>query len=406
MIYPMDNTVQRYAWGSRDALTRLYGLDNPRRDPMAELWMGAHDKAPSKLVVDGVARTLGDHIAADPDAVLGRAASIDTGSSAVTLPYLFKILCAGEPLSIQVHPSRDLAASGYAAEQERGTPIDAPDRNYRDANHKPELICAITPFWGLRGFRPVELIGTDFATEEFADCDVNIAAPRDEADLRRYLTSVLTLDDDDRRDLIAAAIALAKSRWRAGADEQPAVGDESARFYWILRIADAYPGDPGILSPLFLNVFSLRPGQATYQPAGVLHAYLGGVGAELMACSDNVLRGGMTVKHVDVAELERAVCFRAELPVVVDGEPVDRVPGFQRYPTPFAEFELWRGVVAGTVMIPGGVPQVIFCHEGSARLRVVDAVVDLAPGASAFADAAAPGIEIDANATVFVARVP
>ncbi|TVQ28063.1 MAG: mannose-6-phosphate isomerase, class I [Spirochaetaceae bacterium] len=402
----MDNTVQRYAWGSRDALTRLYGFSNPRRDPMAELWMGAHDKAPSKLVVDGVARPLGDHIAADSDAVLGRAASIDTGSSAATLPYLFKILCAGEPLSIQVHPSRDLAASGYAAEQERGTPIDAPDRNYRDANHKPELICAITPFWGLRGFRPIDSIGKDFAADEFADCDVDIAAPRDEADLRRFLTSVLTLDDDQRREVIAAAIALAESRWRAGADEPPAVGDESARFYWIQRIADVYPGDPGILSPLFLNVFSLRPGQATYQPAGVLHAYLGGVGAELMACSDNVLRGGMTVKHVDVAELERAVSFRSEEPVVMDGEPVELVPGFVRYPTPFAEFELWRGTIAGSVTVPGGVPQIVFCHDGSARLRAGGAVVELAPGESAFADAAAPVIEVDANATVFVARVP
>ncbi len=417
MVYRLRNTVQHYDWGSSAALTDLYGYENPHREPMAEVWLGAHPKAPSRIVAESGEVPLDEYISGNPERALGMAAGADSDSAAdaaASLPFLFKILCAAKPLSIQAHPTREQARAGYAAEQDARIDPSDPRRTYRDANHKPELICAIEPFWGLRGFRPVDDIRDEFTTVEFNKADPHLTLPEAQGDLASFFRQQLELPEASRRELIASAVSLAGGRWHGRPlDRLPEPGDPLARYFWVLRIADQYPGDVGVLAPLVLNVFSLRPGEATFQPAGVLHAYLSGVGAELMANSDNVLRGGMTVKHIDVAELMRVGRFRSEPPEILTG--VDGQDGGEgacrvvSYPTPFSEFEFSRIFPDGPCRASGGSPQILFCHRGEVHVRAAapDRLM-LQPGEAVFVDAADEVIEItgDDGTEVFRARVP
>lgn len=404
MLHRLENTIQRYAWGSPRALSELYDVENPAGEPMAELWMGAHPKAPSHITVDDEAVTLDEYVAHNPGRTLGSAAERFGGA----LPFLFKILCAAEPLSIQVHPSLEQAQAGFEREEAAGVARDAPERNYRDRNHKPEVICAIRPFWGLRGFRPVDEIRDEFTTVELSEADAVISLPGTDDDLVAFFRQLITKDEDERRELIAAAVALSRGRWPGGsASEPPRAGDPLARYYWVLRIADIHAGDIGILAPLLLNVFSLQPGEATYQPAGVLHAYLGGVGVELMASSDNVLRGGMTVKHVDVDELVEVGRFRGEEPVVLSGESSEETGcTVVRYPTPFSEFAFSRVVTGPDCTRHFAMPTIIFCHKGPVRLRAGDQELELATGASVFVDAVSETLHFSGAGELFVATVP
>ncbi len=419
MVYRLRNTVQHYEWGSSKALVDLYGFDNPGRQPLAELWVGSHPKAPSRLVTGSGEVPLDEYITANPLRALGASAAGEDPKVPDGLPFLFKILCAQTPLSIQVHPSRAQAQAGYAAEQRCGVEESDPRRNYRDRNHKPELICAIGEFWGLRGFRPVAEIRDEFTTVEFNKADPHLSLPESENGLASFFREQLELPEVSRRELIAAAVSLAGGRWHGRPlDRLPQPGDPLARYFWVLRIADAYPGDIGVLAPLVLNVFSLRPGEATFQPAGVLHAYLHGVGAEVMANSDNVLRGGMTPKHIDIAELMRVGRFRSESPQILTGladhDPVDRGCRLMRYPTPFEEFEFSRVLPAGRCRLRGGSPQVLFCHRGAVRVcpagraGAAPADIALAPGEAVFVDAEDETVEIvgDDGAEVFRTRVP
>jgi mannose-6-phosphate isomerase len=272
------------------------------------------------------------------------------------------------------------------------------------------LICAIRPFWGLRGFRSVSAIRDEFTTVELSEADATIDLPESENDLQRFFKRLLLMPEAERRELIAAAVALARGRWHhSAADVPPEPGDPLARYYWVLRIAEEHPGDIGILSPLILNVFSLQPGEATYQPAGVLHAYLHGVGAEVMANSDNVLRGGMTVKHVDVDELMNVGRFRSEAPLVLPGEP-DDVAGSScptvRYEVPFSEFQFLRAVAGKDCALAVGTAQILFCHEGPVRVTADGADIQLRAGESAFVDAVTERLEVHGAGELFVARVP
>ncbi len=407
MVHRLSNTIQPYAWGSKDALTELYGFASPGGDPMAELWMGAHPRAVSRLTVDGAEIGLDEYIAAHPERTLGAEPALATAAGRVDagLPFLFKILCAAAPLSIQVHPSLEQARAGFAAEDAAGVDRDAANRNYRDENHKPELICAIRPFWGLRGFRPIADIRDELTTVEFRAADARPRLPESEDELKDFFRQLQLLAEGPRRELIAAGVSLSIGRWPGGRpDALPEAGDPLARYYWVLRIAEEHPGDIGILSPLLLNVFSLHPGEATYQPAGVLHAYLHGVGAELMANSDNVLRGGMTVKHIDVDELMKVGRFRSESPVVLSGE--ETVYREIEYPTPFDEFAFSRLLVGPECHVPVGTAQILFCHEGPLRLRCEGLELELSAGESVFVDAASDDLEVFGAGELFRARVP
>lgn len=404
MLHSLENTIQDYAWGSTEALAELYGMDNGSGRPMAELWMGAHPKAPSRVVSGAEEIGLDEYIARDPKAALGAGAR----NADDRLPFLFKILCAAAPLSIQVHPSLEQAREGFRREDDAGIDRSAPNRNYRDANHKPELICAIRPFWGLRGFRAIAEIRDELTTVELAEADASIEPPAAEDDLEAFFTGLLSLPEDERRELIAAAVSLAQGRWHgAAARGLPEPGDPLARYYWVLRIAEEHPGDIGVLSPLVMNVFSLQPGQATYQPAGVLHAYLSGVGAEIMANSDNVLRGGMTGKYIDVDELARVGLFRSETPVVLSGEPREHDGCTEvSYPTPFDEFAFSRVTTGPECTLSGHNAQILFCHAGPVRLRTGDQEIELAAGRSVFVDAATGDIAATGAGELFRAAMP
>lgn len=396
MIYRMANTIQPYPWGSRDAMADLYGFVNEAHGPMAELWMGAHPKAPSIAQTDDGPVALDALIAADPAGTLG---------GTERLPFLFKILAAAQPLSIQAHPSLARARSGYAREEAAGVPIDAPERNYRDDNHKPELICAIRTFWGLRGFRDADEIGRLMADLPLGPCQL----PRDDADLARFFAALLRMGPAERAALTDSAVRRATAEWPGDVlSARPEPDDRRALFYWTRRIAEVFPGDIGIVAPMILNVFCLRPGEATYQPAGVLHAYLEGVGAELMANSDNVLRGGLTGKHIDVDELLAVGVFRSEPPVMLAPRPdsFGTTNCTVTYVTPFDEFELVAVSVADAVSLPGGVPQIVFGHEGTLELDGDSCHLSIAPGGSAFVTATVRTVKLTGHGVVFVARTP
>ncbi len=365
----LSNTVRPYAWGSTTAIPELLGIA-PTGEPQAEMWMGAHPGAPSRLTRESSERALSDVIAADPVRELGAAAVEKFGPR---LPFLLKILAAGGPLSLQVHPNLAQAKEGYAAEESAGVPVDAPHRNYKDTNHKPELICALTPFDGLCGFRtPSEAakllagLGVD-SLKPYVDL---LGAHPEEAALREILTAVLTADPEEMTATVHEAAAAAD---RLG-------GPYTA----YAAIAHHYPGDPGVIAAMLLNHVQLQPGEAMFLGAGVPHAYLNGLGVEIMANSDNVLRCGLTPKHVDVPELLRVVRFEAGDPGVL--RPEASTSGEEVYDTPIDEFRLSRFVLAPGAAardVTATTPQILLCTAGS----VTAGGLTLAPGESAFVPA-------------------
>ncbi|MFJ8083821.1 mannose-6-phosphate isomerase, class I [Streptomyces sp. NPDC096205] len=378
----LDNTVRPYAWGSTTAIPGLLGIE-PTGEPQAELWMGAHPGAPSRTARG----TLVEVIAADPERELGGATVAKFGPR---LPFLFKILAAGAPLSLQVHPDLEQAREGYAEEERRGVPVDAPHRNYKDPNHKPELICALTEFDGLCGFRdPVrsaELLDGLGVDSLKPYVDLLHAHPEDAA-LREMLTAVLSADPEDMAHTVAEASAACI---RLGGDYAP-----------YAELAHHYPGDPGVIAAMLLNHVRLQPGEALYLGAGIPHAYLSGLGVEIMANSDNVLRCGLTPKHVDVPELLRVVRFEAAEPGVL--RPEAAPDGEEVYETPIDEFRLSRYVLP-----PGGAshdltratPQILLCTAGTIRAGAHE----LTPGTSVFVPAGETA-EVSGTGTLFRATV-
>ncbi|MGE6289550.1 mannose-6-phosphate isomerase, class I [Aeromonas media] len=293
----MKNPIQGYDWGSPDALTRLFGIQNPGNKPQAELWMGAHANGCSLVEVGGLSVRLSELIAGRPLAMLGESTVVRFGS----LPFLFKVLCAEKALSIQVHPSKAQAEAGFAREEVAGIAVDAPHRNYQDDNHKPELVFALTPYQAMNGFREFGAILALFervAAASLAPLVEAFAADPSEGGLARFFRALLTLEGVCKERALAALRAYA-------VDHQ---GEEV--FALVLTLSDQYPGDVGLFAPLLLNVVTLQPGQAMYLDACTPHAYVHGTGLEIMANSDNVLRAGLTAKHLDVDEL--LACTRCQ----------------------------------------------------------------------------------------------
>ncbi|MFD3731094.1 mannose-6-phosphate isomerase, class I [Streptomyces sp. NPDC058632] len=378
----LDNTVRPYAWGSTTAIARLLGVE-PTGEPQAEMWMGAHPGAPSRTGRG----TLAEVIDADPERELGAASVAKFGPR---LPFLLKLLAAGAPLSLQVHPDLDQAKAGYADEERRGVPADAPHRTYKDANHKPELICALTDFDGLCGFRDplraaelLDALGVD-SLKPYADL---LHAHPEEAALREVLTAILTADRDEMAHTVTEAAAACD---RLGGDHAP-----------YAAIAHHYPGDPGVIAAMLLHHVRLQPGEALYLGAGVPHAYLNGLGVEIMANSDNVLRCGLTPKHVDVPELLRIVRFEAGDPGVL--RPEAAPDGEELYDTPTDEFRLSRYVLpaGGTSHdLTRATPQILLCTAGSVRAGEHE----LSPGTSVFVPAGEKA-EVSGAGTLFRATV-
>ena len=317
-IIPLENSIMEYAWGSRIHIPALLGAATPSMTPQAELWMGAHPKAPSR-VAD---RTLLEIIEEDPVGMLGP----DTAKRFQgQLPFLFKLLAAETPLSIQAHPNREQAKLGYAAEEADGLAPDAANRNYKDDNHKPEILCALTDFWALNGFRElppmIELLD-EARLDTIRDELESLRQTPNKAELRRFFGSIIEIDEL-KKDLLLKELLESAQELQSTRPE----------YRWILEIADLFPGDVGVLCVLLLNLVKLKPGQAMFCAAGDLHAYLRGFAIELMANSDNVLRGGLTSKHVDVPELMKTLTFECRGVDIV-------VPRGGRYYTTAEEFVL------------------------------------------------------------------
>ncbi|QKW00846.1 mannose-6-phosphate isomerase, class I [Streptomyces sp. NA02536] len=378
----LDNTIRPYAWGSTTAIPRLLGTE-PTGEPQAEMWMGAHPGAPSRTGRG----TLVEVIDADPEKELGPESVARFGPR---LPFLLKLLAAGGPLSLQVHPDLTQAKEGYADEERRGVPVTAPHRNYKDANHKPELVCALTEFDGLCGFRDplraaelLDGLGVD-TLKPYVDL---LHAHPEEAALREVLTAILTADREEMARTVTEAAAACD---RLGGAYAP-----------YADIAHHYPGDPGVIAAMLLNHVRLQPGEALFLGAGVPHAYLDGLGVEIMANSDNVLRCGLTPKHVDVPELLRIVRFEAGDPGVL--RPEAGPDGEEVYETPIDEFRLSRYVLpaGGTTRdLTLTTPQILLCTAGSVRAGEHE----LSPGASVFVPAGEKA-EVSGTGTLFRATV-
>ena len=356
----MDNRVRPYGWGSRTAIAELTGSPSPAQHPQAELWMGAHPGDPSVLVDAAGERSLLDAIADKPVLMLGERGEAQFGPR---LPFLFKVLAAAEPLSLQAHPSAAQAARGFAQEEAAGVPIGAGARNYKDGSHKPELVCALTEFHALCGFRDPLLTVEMLANLGVPQLDHYLSLLSGQPDrdgVRALFSSILTIPSAMLAPLLSAVLDACVRLVREGSIF-------STEYRTALELSERYPGDPGVLASLLLNRVTLQPGQALYLAAGNLHAYLAGVAVELMANSDNVLRGGLTPKHVDVPELMRVLDFSAGDVEVLTGDEVR--PGELVYSTPAPEFRLARLELSdsGLELAHDG-PQVVLVVQGRATV--------------------------------------
>ena len=392
-IFKLKNGVKKYEWGSPDDIPRFLGVESDG-GPWAELWMGSHPGSPSLAVLPSGEVDLGELIARDPRRYLGEKAARQFGE----LPFLFKLLAAEKPLSVQAHPNKAQAVEGFERENRAGFAPDAPDRCYRDSNHKPEIICALTPFTGMCGFRnPDEIhrLLRDFFKSAHAflcngfDPLVHAIATSALA-LQEFLSMLFDLPVAVREALSEYILSIQKP------DVQDGLEWELMR-----NFARRYPGDPAVIAPLYLNVFRLQPGEAVFLDAGVLHSYIHGFGVELMANSDNVLRGGLTSKHVDIPELIKVLNFSPSYPQII--KPGTDFSAFT-YPAPCDEFSLtvMHGIGGTTAFAPSG-PAICIVTEG--EVSVSDNMI-LKKGESAFISASCDSLLLRGNYTVYAASMP
>jgi mannose-6-phosphate isomerase len=392
-IVPLDNPVQNYAWGSRTGIAELLGRPAPGGGPEAELWIGAHPKAPSVVALPAGPRTLDALVRSAPEAMLGPATARRWAGE---LPLLMKMIAAAEPLSIQCHPNRDQALAGFARENEQGVPLDSPRRNYRDPYPKPEVVAALTRFVGLKGFRPRGEIARGLGALNLPELVAPLASIEHPDGLRRLLSWLWSRPAEARVPLVERAVAAA-ARGR----------DEDAALDWMVRLQAKYPGDVGVLAPLLLNLVVLEPEDALFLPAGELHAYLEGTAVEVMSSSDNVLRGGLTPKHVDVAELLAVGVFEPSPPNVL--RPVATSANERVYPTPAEEFELSLLRIAPDAPFLSSSergPELLLGLQGSATIAAEGASWPLGKGRSVFVPAAVRSYRIEGDARISRARVP
>jgi mannose-6-phosphate isomerase len=407
-IYKLRNQIKRYDWGSPDLIPRFLDIDGDG-GPQAELWMGSHPGSASVVCLPSGEVSLRELIARDPVRFLGEKAARQYGD----LPFLFKLLAVEKPLSIQVHPDKARTSEGFERENKAGIARDAPARSYRDPNHKPEIICALpceqgTPFTSICGFRepgeirrlledfldPLPAGGAPAVLREGFDPLLRALAPETDSSLRDFLSALFALPPEVRKALTEYILS--------GGEQNPETWRNSIPEWDLIRnLARLYPGDPSVIAPLYLNVFRLEPGKAAFLGSGVLHSYFHGFGIELMPNSDNVLRGGLTSKHIDVPELMKVLDFNPIKPRVISPEP-----GFSRftYPTPCDEFSLT--VIRGTEG-----KNAAFAPDGPAICIVTDGEVTvsgdtvLKQGESAFIPATSDPLLLQGKFTLYIAGV-
>ncbi|KJW95781.1 mannose-6-phosphate isomerase [Enterobacter roggenkampii] len=382
------NSVQNYAWGSKTALTDLYGIANPNNLPMAELWMGAHPKSSSKIEdASGQVRSLRDVIEANKAALLGDKVAQRFGE----LPFLFKVLCADQPLSIQVHPNKQASEIGFAKENAAGIPLDSAERNYKDPNHKPELVFALTPFLAMNAFREFSEIISLLQPVAGAHNAIAHFLENPNADaLSQLFASLLNMQGEEKSHALAVL--------KAALDSQQGEPWETIRL-----ISEFYPDDSGLFSPLLLNVVKLNPGEAMFLFAETPHAYLQGVALEVMANSDNVLRAGLTPKYIDIPELVANVKFVAKPAAQLLTQPVKNGAELD-FPIPVDDFAFsLHDLSSDETSVAQESAAILFCVEGEATLHKGEQRLVLKPGESAFV--AANESPVSVSGTGRLARV-
>ncbi|MBI6550541.1 mannose-6-phosphate isomerase [Xenorhabdus lircayensis] len=382
----MTNNIQHYDWGSKTALTDIYGIENSDNQPMAELWMGAHPKC-SSLVTDpqtGETIALNTLIAKEPEKYLGE----KVAHQFQRLPFLFKVLCAAQPLSIQVHPDKVSAETGFAKENAQGIPLDSTQRNYKDDNHKPELVYALTPFKAMNAFRPLSEIAQLLGYVSVAHPDIQTFLQQPtEQNLSFLFSQLLNMRGEQKR----LAIAVLKSALNSHQGEP-----------WdtIRKMTTFYPDDNGLFSPLLLNVVELEPGQAMFLYARTPHAYLEGVALEVMANSDNVLRAGLTSKHIDVPELMANLDFIPKFADTLLTMPKQEKDSLD-YPVPINDFRFSVYTISEQpITLENDSASVLFCFEGQVVISTDEQQLRLFSGESVFLSAIEKAVTVHGSGKV------
>ncbi len=397
MFIRLRGSEQHYAWGSPTAIPELLGREADGR-PLAELWFGAHPAAPSVLAGDEPT-TLRDYLLTESRERLGGPVLARFGQY---LPYLLKLIAPAEPLSLQVHPNLEQAKAGFAREEAAGIARDAPERLYKDPNHKPELLYALTEFTALCGFRTprraLELVsglGTAL-TDRLAAI---LTADPTAVGMREAVTLLLTPGQVTSEDVEAVV--------RACGQRQGARGGSVRIDRVVTQLGQAYPGDPGAVTALLLNPVTLYPGEAMFVPAGFPHAYLKGLGVELMANSDNTLRAGLTPKHVDPAGVLEIMDCVAAPPMRIAPEVFE---GTRVFYAPVEDFQLSVTTLtpdSGTRDLTGHGPRIVLAVAGQARVRTRDSgPLELAQGEAVFVPADVGPVMADGEGDVVQAAVP
>lgn len=407
MFVAISNTPRDYAWGSTSAIAEFRGVAASGA-PEAELWLGAHAGSPAQ-VRDAASVGHGDlagWIAAEPERALGPTVA----AGGARLPFLLKLLAAAEPLSLQAHPTPEQARAGFAREEAEGIPVNAYDRNYRDAHHKPELIVAVSEeFDALSGFRPLDEVEGILEVLRAADAEDDTPEPGALDLLGERLATAEPLRDtvewllrDGRGGDTGEAAWLIERVTALAASDVARRSPYALSFETVGDLARVYPGDPGIVISLLLNRVRLHRGEALYLAAGNIHAYLAGLGIELMAASDNVLRGGLTPKHIDVAELLDVLDFTPMPPPRLEPEPAG--PGVVAFRPDVPDFVLYRadpGADASRVALEG--PAIVLAEGAAIRLRGALGGAELARGEAAYVTPDEASLELSGDGVAWIA---
>jgi mannose-6-phosphate isomerase len=394
-IYRLKNPVQNYPWGSTSDIPKLLEFPNPDQKPVAELWLGAHPKAPSSVLRDQGEQSLLDLIEAEPDTILGEDTVERFGPR---LPFLLKVLAAEKALALQVHPTGDQAKDGFAREDALGIRLGAPNRNYLDRNHKPELICALEPFDCLVGFRRIAEIAAELKSLHFitiGEAVERFARSQSIDGLRRLFESIMLMESKRQKRFVQEVV-------------EKATASKGVRYRWIVELNQQYPGDIGVVSPLFLSLMQLSPGQAVYLVPGTVHAYLRGVAIELMSNSDNVVRGGLSVRHVDIPEFIKILRYNKN--PIEPLKPRELTGGAEVYEIPASDFRLYRIRLGRGVKYASPrkrAVEILICTRGRAVLRAGAGKDDFVVrhGDSFLVTANSPAYRIEGEGMLFKATV-
>ncbi len=389
MIYTLNNPVKNFPWGSRTAIRDYFGIDNSNLEHQAEIWMGAHPSASSSISQAGVDISLYDVIASNPDYWLGK----ETKENFSSLPFLMKVLAAEEPLSIQVHPSKKAAELGFAKENEQGIPLDAANRNYKDANHKPELVYALTPYLAMNGFREFREIVTNFDAIDLPvleDLFQPFKQDPNPRTLAEFFTAILALEGELKAQAISQLLNSLKMIDKDHFAYQASL--------LISRFSHLYPEDVGLFAPLFLNVIELQPGEAMFLYAETPHAYIHGLGVEVMANSDNVLRAGLTPKYIDVSELIANTNFKSTPLSELKLLPLNN-NGRMEFPIPVKDFK-FEVIKNDTGRIKVNSPEILLCIDGMIEVVCNKKKETLNCGGALFISGSTDEYEVKCNGTL------